>query len=200
MPNASTADTSASTRLSVSNCQMMRRRDAPIASRMPISRWRATARASSRLATFAHPIIRMRPNAKKSGVNITMTSADSGTVPCLGSSTRFAARRSTERFSGTPRVPHEELRERLAARHTGLQPPDDAEPTGLRVLRWMRRDWPRSESGAQKSGGATVSPRKPSGITPTTWNGAPFIRTMRLSTPGSLAKYRDQARWLRTMA
>ena len=33
---------------------MTRRRDAPIDSRMPISRWRATPRASSRLATFAH--------------------------------------------------------------------------------------------------------------------------------------------------
>ena len=42
MPKASAAETSASSRLSVSNCQMMRRRDAPIASRMPISRWRAT--------------------------------------------------------------------------------------------------------------------------------------------------------------
>ena len=89
MPKATTADTSASTRLSVSNWKMMRRRDAPTASRMPISRWRATARASSKLATFAHPIIRMRPNAKKSGMNISMTSADSGTVPCLGSSTRL---------------------------------------------------------------------------------------------------------------
>ena len=97
MPKASAAETSASNRLSVSSCQMTRRRDAPIASRMPISRWRATERASSRLATFAHPIIRMRPNAKNSGMNSSMTSADSGTVPCLGSSTRLVAGRSAER-------------------------------------------------------------------------------------------------------
>ena len=60
-----------------------------------------------------------------------MTSADSGTVPCLGSSTRFAAGRSTELLSGTPRVPHQELRERLAARQTGLQPSDDADADGV---------------------------------------------------------------------
>ena len=69
MPKATAAQINASNRLSVSSCQMIRRRDAPIASRMPISRCRATPRASSRLATFAHPITRIKPNAKKSGVN-----------------------------------------------------------------------------------------------------------------------------------
>ena len=51
----------------MSSCRMMRRRDAPSDSRMPISRWRETPRASSRLATLAQPIIRISPKAKKSG-------------------------------------------------------------------------------------------------------------------------------------
>ena len=42
-------------------------RDAPSDRRMPISRWRETPRASSRLATLAQPIIRISPKAKKSG-------------------------------------------------------------------------------------------------------------------------------------
>jgi hypothetical protein len=46
---------------------MIRRRDAPSDRRIPISLWRETPRASSRLATFAQPIIRINPNAKKMG-------------------------------------------------------------------------------------------------------------------------------------
>ena len=200
MPKASAADTSASSRLSVSSCQMMRRRDAPIASRMPISRWRATARASSRLATFAHPIIRMRPNAKKSGVNSSMTSADSGTVPCLGSSTRLAAGRSTGTFSRTPRVPHD------AAARAPVRATDRASAArrcrgrrSLRVLHGRGGTGRGARAAPRSPARRRSSPRKPSGITPTTWNRAPFTRTVRSSTPGSLAKCRDQARWLRTM-
>ena len=200
MPKASAADTSASSRLSVSNWQTTRRRDAPIASRMPISRWRATARASSRLATLAQPISRIRPNAKKSGMN---EQHDVGRQRdrALPRFEHEARGRPLDRaFSRTPRVPHKELRERLTARQAGLQPPDNVEADGVFASLLARRNWPSRESGAQKSGATTVSPRKPSGITPTTWNGAPFTRTVRLSTPGSLPKCRDQARWLRTMA
>ena len=100
-------------------------------------------------------------------MNTSMTSADSGTVPGFGSSTRLAAGRSTGRFGRPPRVPREELRQRLAARHAWLQPPDDLEANGVFRPAWTRRNWPMSESGAQKSGGATASPRNPSGITPT---------------------------------
>ena len=64
-PHAAAA--SARRRLSVSSCRTMRRRDAPSDSRMPISRWRETPRASSRLATLAQPIIRISPKAKKIG-------------------------------------------------------------------------------------------------------------------------------------
>ena len=40
--------------------------------------------------------------------------------------------------------------------------------------------------------------RQGSDITPTTWKGTPLNRTVRLSTPGSLAKCRTQPRWLKT--
>src|SRR5207253_528198 len=45
----------------VSSCRTMRERPAPIASRMPISRPRTTARASSRLATLAQMMSSSRP-------------------------------------------------------------------------------------------------------------------------------------------
>ena len=55
MPKPSAADTSASNRFSVSSCQMMRFRDAPIASRMPISRWRATAAREQQVGDVRAP-------------------------------------------------------------------------------------------------------------------------------------------------
>ena len=63
----------------------MRRRDAPSDSRMPISRWRETPRASSRLATLAQPITRISPKAKNRGEktsSASMTSTES--VPWRG--------------------------------------------------------------------------------------------------------------------
>ena len=70
----------------MSSCRMMRRRDAPSDSRMPISRWRETPRASCRLATLAQPIIRISPNAKKIGredqQRLDRHRLES--VPCLG--------------------------------------------------------------------------------------------------------------------
>jgi len=46
---------------------MKRWREAPSDSRMPISRWRETPRASSRLATLAQPMVRISPKAKNTG-------------------------------------------------------------------------------------------------------------------------------------
>ena len=57
----------------MSSCRMMRRREAPSESRIPISRWRETPRASSRLATLAQPIIRTSPKAKKIGAKASRT-------------------------------------------------------------------------------------------------------------------------------
>jgi len=50
-----------SSRLSDISWRMTRRRAAPIAMRMEISRWRAAARASSRLAILAQAISSTRP-------------------------------------------------------------------------------------------------------------------------------------------
>ena len=150
----------ASSRFSVSSWQTMRRREAPIDSRMPISRWRATPRASSRLATLAHPISRIRPKAKKSGGNTSTASAGCGTVPSLGSSTRFAAGRSI-----VPSATRRESHAMSAARARPLDRPGFSRPTTLRPVAssppWLRpRKWPRRASGAQKSGEADREPSK----------------------------------------
>ena len=51
---------------SVTNCEMRRQRPAPIATRIAISFRRDTARASSRLATFAHAISKTNPTTAPS--------------------------------------------------------------------------------------------------------------------------------------
>ena len=56
-------------RLSDSICRTSRRREAPIASRTAISRSRAVARASMRLARFAHAISRTSAVAPSSTHN-----------------------------------------------------------------------------------------------------------------------------------
>ena len=82
---AHAAAASASRRLSVSSCRMMRGRDAPSERRMPISLWRESPRARSRLATLAQPIIRISPKAKNSGTKRSCVSMSSNeSVPCRG--------------------------------------------------------------------------------------------------------------------
>jgi hypothetical protein len=61
---------------------------------MPISRCRATPRASNRLATLAHPIIRINPKATKSGAKSAIASSGCGTVPRRGSNSMVVERRS----------------------------------------------------------------------------------------------------------
>ena len=51
-------------------------------------------------------------------------------MPCLDSSTEVRGG-PLDAARGMPRVPDQELRERLAARHAGLQPSDDAEADGV---------------------------------------------------------------------
>src|SRR5579883_2773272 len=63
-PNAPPSD--ASITLSVSSCRTMRKRPAPRLSRTAISRRRAAALASSRLARFAHAIARINPTIARS--------------------------------------------------------------------------------------------------------------------------------------
>ena len=64
MPMA--APLSASSRLSASNCRISRRREAPSVSRKAISRCRAPALASIRLARFAHAINKTSPEMESS--------------------------------------------------------------------------------------------------------------------------------------
>ena len=65
----STVPMSASSMLSTSSCTTSRRRAAPIARRTAISFSRALARASNRLARFAHAISSTRPVAPSSTAN-----------------------------------------------------------------------------------------------------------------------------------
>ena len=58
----------------------------------PISRCRATPRASNRLATLAQPISRISPKAKNSGVKSAMASKGCGSVPRRGISTMLIGR------------------------------------------------------------------------------------------------------------
>ena len=68
-----TALTDASTRLSVSNWRTTRAAPAPRAVRTAISRWRASARASSRFATLAHAISSRNPTAPNSSQMVRRT-------------------------------------------------------------------------------------------------------------------------------
>ena len=83
---------SASRTLSVISWRTIRFREAPSDSRMPISRWRATPRASSRLATLAQPISRINPKATNSGVKSATASIGCGMVPRCGTRSMVRAR------------------------------------------------------------------------------------------------------------
>ena len=85
--NPSNPPVNESTTLSVNNCRTTRMRLAPSAARMAISLCRDIARASSRLATFAHAIKSTQPTApnriNKAG-RMSPTSASSvGSTPVL---------------------------------------------------------------------------------------------------------------------
>ena len=132
-PHAAAA--SARRRLSVSSCRMMRRRDAPSDSRMPISRWRETPRASSRLATLAQPIARISPKAKNSGEK-TRAHPSLDSVPWRGVSetwigcpgpARLRAKRAARAKAaiGSSRCPRREGGCRRLGRQPRFQPPDD---------------------------------------------------------------------------
>ena len=89
----------------MSNCRMTRRRDAPSDSRMPISRWRETPRASSRLATLAQPIIRINPKTKKIGEKTISADTSAERVPWLGVSLIECGMPGDRRQIGSSRRP-----------------------------------------------------------------------------------------------
>ena len=111
----------------MSSCRMMRRRDAPSDSRMPISRWRETPRASSRLATLAQPIVRISPKAKNSGEKTSSASPSHRPRACPGAASARPGSdvRGSRLEIGSSRCPHREGGRRRLRRQPRLQPPDD---------------------------------------------------------------------------
>ncbi len=110
----------------MSSCRMMRRRDAPSDSRMPISRWRETPRASSRLATLAQPIIRISPKAKNSGEKaMCKPGATADSVPWRGISETWIGRPEGVVKSARPDAHTESAAAAASGDMPRFQPPDD---------------------------------------------------------------------------
>ena len=180
--------------LSIINCRTMRPRPAPMASRTPISRCRADARASSRLATLAHAISSTSaatPISTKSGVaycsrrNVHPVPPEkTGTTrpPALSAATpasaaqspvrRFGARRSARRASASA----DAITRLSGARaHAARSCPGRASPA-----------IGGSSRGSAATGTVTSAikptsaPTNPRGLTPAMLTGTPF-RRMRLA-------------------
>ena len=112
----------------MSSCRMMRRRDAPSDSRMPISRWRETPRASSRLATLAQPIVRISPKAKNSGEKTSSEPDARRPRACPGAASArpgCGCPGTASSRLGSSRCPRREGGCRRLRRQPRLQPPDD---------------------------------------------------------------------------
>ena len=176
----------------------MRAREAPSERRMPISRWRATPRASRRLATFAHPIIRIRPKATKIGAKSAMASSGCGTVPRRGTRSRL--------LTGRPAAPADRFESHAAScaracacDTPGFSRPTTSTPTPSWTPRSRGRNCATCDRGAHASGLSTSSPRNPAAVTPTIVNGAPLTSTVVPSTCGSRLKCRRQPLSLSTI-
>ena len=101
---------------SVSSWRMMRRRPAPRAARIEISRWRTDARASSRLATFEHAI--------------TSTSVTAPIIARITSSTCSGIIQSAQRpDDGAPALVLVRIRGRETANHAARHRSSPARPT-----------------------------------------------------------------------
>ena len=169
---------------------------------MPISRWRATAAREQQVGDVRardHQDEAERKKERREQQHDVGRQRDRA-LPRFEHEVRAAARpldgivqpHAASPTRGAPRAPGRATDRASAARRCRCR-------RSLRVLHRRGGTGRGARAAPRSPARATVSPRKPSGITPTTWNGAPFTRTVRLRTPGSLAKYRDQARWLRTM-
>ena len=198
MPKASAADMSASSRLSVSNCTdaAPRRADRQPDADFALACDRAR---EQQVGDVRAPDQQDEAERKKSGVNSSMRFGRQRGRARFGSRTRFAvgfstalaARRESHTRSSASAWPRD---------RPGFSRPMMPMPTESSRPAWTWRKWPTSASGAQKSGASDHESPKAFRHHADNWNGTPFTRTVRLSTPGSLAKCRDQARWLRTMA
>ena len=100
-----------------------------------------------------------------------------GIVPRLGSSTMFGAPAIGNRDLPI-RVPRDDLRAGACHRQTRLETADDVHANAVFAAA-IDAGWncASCESGAQKSGALTSSPRNPAGITPTISNGVPLTST-----------------------
>ena len=182
-PMPSIPPSTASTRLSVSSCLMMRPRAAPSADRTAISRVRAAARASSRLATFAQHRSSTKPTTPSRNIDVvakslpTMPARTGSTitpVPLFASGYACASR-SAMTFSSacaasivTPGFSRATTSKARAARNVG-----------------MSGNWPDSVQISAGRENCTLS-----ATTPTTVYGWPFSRTRRPTIEGSLLNRR----------
>ena len=116
--------------LSVNSCRTMRPRPAPIAARSAISRLRAVARTSRRLATFAHAISSTKPTAppRISSVGLHLLTK----TVCIGSRPKPPPSPSAfGNFGREFRAGELEPRLPLLERHTALEPRRGREEVAL---------------------------------------------------------------------
>ena len=186
------------------------RRDAPIASRTAVWLRRATPRASSRFATFAHAISSTSPQTPSSICRLRavllLHHADTGTGRHDGDGLLWQHPddvghpvRGIARVVFDPLAQHAgQPRRHAVDRGPGLQPADHAQP-GARSAAGAASSPPAIIgsccSGIQRSGGSprSVSPKKPGGATPTTVNGCPSM-TKRGADDRRIAAVRAPAR------
>jgi len=182
---------------SVRSCRTSRARPAPRARRMPISRCRASPRASITLATLAHAISMTSAKATATGRKSARVSASMGMR--LATESSVAAVERTE--SGCAAV---ERRIQLdsASVATPAPAPSFRRTTSRRKPTGERPRSPDIRSsalmGAQKSGFTAPRPSNPASVTPTISIGTLWIRSVCPTMDGSAPKRVRQTWWLST--
>ena len=195
----------ARTRLSVSNCRTRRPRLTPSATRRSISRRRACARASNRLAMFAQAMSRTTTTPPINSCSGRANCARSEETPRpAGSSVTlaFAMSRRTSSEALGPKIPVTtswNVRVRIGCgpdrRTPGwTRPIMRSQPVpGLSSRFRPGTTCPHIDNGTHRSGATpTSSPKNPCGATPTIVTAVLLMRITRLRIAGSRAKRRCQ--------
>ncbi len=181
----------------MTSCRTIRPRLAPMERRMPISRWRAFARASMTFDALAHAATSTRPNAANTGERTTMPVRVMRVgVACAWSCARTVSTRPATRVSN----------DSIASDPSTCR---GVMPRLSRPVTRSRRDWlpaTRSSSppmpyivrGAHRSRGESSRPTNSGAITPTTTSFRPLASISRPSTAGSRPKSRVQLRSVST--
>ena len=196
------------TRLSVNNCRTRRPRLAPTASRTPISRRRAAARASSMPMTFAHATSRTTPTS----IRPTAPTTYAGPAVPAGRrafSVRVNDTRRPSPESGSAAARPAMITSRLASACTSVTPSRSLPLTYTGRCRCPRRSGlvslPAAKNvildtssiqviGIHRSGPSRGSmPANPGGATPTTRYGWDRMRRLRPTTSGSRPKARSHS-------